>query len=102
MTFLSTPAAAHFLRKAMPYAVALLGLLTTGWLAREVAVSDRDRLEQRFQREAHEQAEAVIHPFSSQLAVFEVLQRVFHTVFEIDEATFGDWIRQNMHRLPRA
>ena len=21
---------------------------------------------------------------------------------EIDEATFGDWIRQNMHRLPRA
>ena len=89
MTFLSTPAAAHFLRKAMPYAVALLGLLTTGWLAREVAVSDRDRLEQRFQREAHEQAEAVIRPFADQLAVFEVLQRVFHTVSEIDEATFA-------------
>ena len=72
----------------MPYVVGLLGLLITGWLAREVAVSDRERLEQRFQREAHEQAEAVIRPFADQLAIFEVLQRMFHTVAEIDESTF--------------
>ena len=72
----------------MPYVVGLLGLLITGWLAREVAVSDRERLEQRFQREAHEQAEAVIRPFADQLAIFEVLQRMFHTVGEIDETTF--------------
>ncbi len=72
----------------MPYAVALLGLLVTAWLAGEVVVSDRERLEQRFQREAHEQAEAIIRPFADQLAVFEVLQRVFHTVADIDEATF--------------
>ena len=27
--------------------------------------------------------------FADQLAIFEVLQRVFHTVSEIDEPTFG-------------
>ena len=89
MTLFASPSARQFLRKAMPYAVALLGLLTTGWLVREVAVSDRERLEQRFQREAQEQASAIIRPFADQLAIFEVLQRVFHTVSEIDEPTFG-------------
>lgn len=88
MALLQYSAARQLLRKAMPYVVGLLGLLITGWLAREVAVSDRERLEQRFQREAHEQAEAVIRPFADQLAIFEVLQRMFHTVGEIDETTF--------------
>ena len=89
MALLRQSSARLFVRKAMPYAVGLLGLLMTGWLAREVAVSDRERLEQRFQREAHEQAEAIIRPFADQLAIFEVLQRVFHTVAEIDETTFN-------------
>lgn len=78
----------HF-RQTIPYAVGLLGLLLTGWLTNEVAVSDRDRLEQRFQREAQERAESIIRPLEEQLATFEVLQRVFHTVENIDETTFN-------------
>ncbi len=78
----------QFLRKVTAYAVGLLGLLLTAWLANGISISDQDRLEQRFQREAHEKAEAVIRPFEEQLAVFQVLQRVFHTVGQLDEETF--------------
>lgn len=82
------PLIQRLLHTAIPYAIGLLGLLLTGWLTWQVSISDHERLEQRFQREAHERAEAIIRPFEEQLSVFEVLQRMFHTVAEIDEATF--------------
>lgn len=90
MAIFRRPPAWQSLRKATPYAVGLLGpLLLTAWLANGISISDQDRLEQRFQREAHEKAEAVIRPFEEQLAIFQVLQRVFHTVGQLDEETFS-------------
>jgi len=77
-----------FFRRATPYAIGLLGLLLTGWLVHEVMISDQERLEQRFQREAHERAESIIRPFEEQRAIFDILQRMLHTVAEIDEQTF--------------
>ena len=46
----------HVYRTAIPYAVALAGALLTLWLAREVLVGDLARRDNRFQREAQEQA----------------------------------------------
>ena len=65
--------------------VAIVGLATTAWVARTIADNADERLQQRFELAAREQADAIVSAFVRPLDDFLVLHRFFGTVSRLDE-----------------
>lgn len=82
-----------YFRQAILLAVGLLGLLFTVWVTREMSISAQERLDHRFQLAARERTDLLVSAFQKPLDQLSLLQRLFHSVNEVDWKTFEKFVR---------
>lgn len=70
----------------------LLGLVSTAVVTKEMVSGSQERLEQRFALAARERAELIIHSFKEPLDQLTVLQRLFHSVGQVDWPLFEKFV----------
>ena len=79
-------------RWAILIAVGLLCLVSTAWVTREISVSARDRLEQRFMLAARQRAELIVNSFHAPLDQLSLLQRLFNSVRDVEWPVFEKFV----------
>lgn len=89
----------RFWRWAILIFFALLGLVSTALVTREMVGNSRERLEQRFNLAARERADLIIHTFEEPLEQLVVLQSLFHSVGQVDWLVFRKFV-EPMTRQP--
>ena len=83
----------RYLRQAILLVVGVLGLLFTAWVTREMSINAQERLEHRFQMAARERADWIVGALQKPVDQLSLLQRLFHSVGEVDWKTFEKFAR---------
>ena len=72
--------------------VGLLGLISTAWVAHEIASVNKQHLEQEFVHVARERADEIVAAYARPLKQFFVLQRLFHAADEVNWPLFREFV----------
>ena len=70
----------------------LLGLVATALVTTAMVSNSQERLEQRFKIAASERAKLIIRAFEEPLGQLIVLQRLFHSVAQVDWPVFKKFV----------
>ena len=99
MIFLRQPFFSQHYRWVILIVIGLLGFVATAWVTREMAIGEKERLEQRFQHDAQEHSERIIRAFQAPLDQLTILQRLFISVGDVDWPVFEKFAEPMTHQV---